>query len=257
MAHSNDDKIYGNLDLPSLGAGFRAVVIGASGGIGGAIYDALSANPNCDEVIGLARHPDKTPQRNLSPIDLDDEASIATAASAMGEKGHVTLVINATGMLHDEQKGITPEKSWKQLDAEKMMANYRANCIGPSLVAKHFLPLLPRQGKAVLAVLSARVGSITDNRAGGWHGYRAAKAGLNMMVVNFAHEMRFRNASAVVMGLHPGTVATALSAPFRNMAKHEIAAPETAAQHLLSVIDAAQSEQSGRCFDWQGLTIPA
>ena len=239
--------------LPSMREGFRAVIIGATGGIGGAIHAELGANPHCGDLIGLAR----TPRADMRHIDLDNDASIANAARQIGEGGTVDLVINATGMLHDESRGISPEKSWKHLDAETMMASYRANCIGPALVGRHFLPLLPRQGKAVMALLSARVGSISDNRSGGWHGYRAAKAGLNMMIVNFAHEMRFRNTAAVILGLHPGTVETRLSAPFRNMARHDIFAPEKAAQHLLAVIDAADAHHSGRCIDWQGALIPA
>ena len=239
--------------LPSMPRGFRAVIIGATGGIGGALHAALAANPHCREAIGLARNP----RADMRLIDLDNDASIETAAREIGAGGTVDLVINATGMLHDESRGISPEKSWKHLDAATMMASYRANCIGPALVGRHFLPLLPRQGKAVMALLSARVGSISDNHSGGWHGYRAAKAALNMMIVNFAHEMRFRNTDAVILGLHPGTVETRLSAPFSNMARHHLFAPEKAAQHLLAVIDAAAADHSGHCIDWQGAVIPA
>ena len=119
--------------LPSMREGFRAVIIGATGGIGGAIHAALAANPHCGDVIGLARTPG-----GMRHIDLDDDASIANAARQIGEGGTVDLVINATGMLHDESRGISPEKSWKHLDAETMMASYRANCIGRRLLADIF-----------------------------------------------------------------------------------------------------------------------
>lgn len=237
--------------LPSLPEGFRAVVVGATGGIGHALIETLSRNPRCREVISLARNPHEGGVK----IDLDDETSIAAAAATIANTGGADLIINATGMLHDEDRGIMPEKSWKHLDRDRLMAFYQANCIGPSLLASHFLPLLPRQGKSVMALLSARVGSIGDNRSGGWHGYRAAKAALNMMIRNFSHEMRFRNKDAVILGLHPGTVETRLSAPFRNMARHDIIAPDLSAQHLLQVIDAADSSLSGHCLDWKGQII--
>ncbi|MGC6485487.1 MAG: SDR family NAD(P)-dependent oxidoreductase [Candidatus Puniceispirillales bacterium] len=238
--------------LPSLRDGFRAAVIGATGGIGGALLTALQENPRCGDAIGLARNP----QPGMIPIDLDDETSLIAAAASLSGDGNLDLIINATGRLHDQDTGLTPEKSWKHLDAARLVESYRANCIGPAMLAKHFLPLLPRQGKAVMAFLSARVGSISDNRSGGWHGYRAAKAGLNMMIRNFSHEMRFRNADAVILGLHPGTVETRLSAPFRNTARHDILAPASSATHLLQVIDAAGAPVSGSCIDWKGQIIP-
>lgn len=248
--------IYQDSTLPSLPAGFRAVVVGARGGIGSALLTRIGALPHCGEVIGLTRTPVQNYSGKVIQTDLDDETSIAQAAAEIAKGGDLHLVINATGMLHDEARGISPEKSWRHLNAASMLAQYQANCVGPALMAKHFLPLMPRRGKAVMALLSARVGSISDNRSGGWHAYRAAKAGLNMMVVNFSHEMRFRNADAVVIGLHPGTVATRLSEPFRNQARHDITPPATAAQHLLAVIDAASADQSGHCLDWKGEIIP-
>lgn len=245
-------RYYDDPMLPSLGENFTAVVVGASGGIGGGLCRQLAANPACTRLYACARQPGET---GLA-IDLEDEASIAAAAAEIAESGQPALVIGATGMLHHPEKNRQPEKSFKHLSSEGLIDYYTANCIAPALLAKHFLPLLPRRGKTVLALLSARVGSIADNRKGGWHGYRAAKAGLNMLIRNFALEMGLRNPDAVVIGLHPGTVATGLSAPFRGMVNHDIFSPDEAAQHLLAVIDAAGPDATGHQLDWKGEVIP-
>ncbi|MCE2517793.1 MAG: SDR family NAD(P)-dependent oxidoreductase [Alphaproteobacteria bacterium] len=236
-------------DLSSFPDGFRALVIGASGGIGAALVTALDANPGCAAVHGLSRRAGD----GHGFIDLDDEDSIAAAAQALTPLGPFHLIINATGQLHGDE--VTPEKTWRHLEADRLLAYYRANCVGPALVAKHFLPLLAKPEKAVFAALSARVGSIADNHVGGWHGYRAAKAALNMMIRNFAIELKLKTPTAIVIGLHPGTVETALSAPFRGMVKHEVFTPETAAGHLLSVINRAGAEDSGHQLAWDGQVI--
>ena len=259
-----DEAFHGDTLLPSLhgdaGGGFSAVVVGAGGGIGGAIHRQLSENPHCRRLHACARDPSVAGAAGSPPgglaVDLDDEASIAAAAAAIGGEGTPALVIGATGMLHDPGAGLAPEKSWRQMTHGGLAEYYRANCVGPAMLAKHFLPLMPRKGKAVFALLSGRVGSIGDNRTGGWHGYRAAKAGLNMLIRNFAVEMRARNPDAVVLGLHPGTVATGLSAPFRGNVRHGVLAPDESAGHLLAVVDAAGPEQSGCQIDWRGAIIP-
>ena len=261
-----DEVFQGDALLPSLhresGEGFAAVVVGAGGGIGGALHKKLSENPNCQRLHACARDPSAAgvagaagPLPDSLAVDLDDEGSIAAAAAAIGGEGEPALVIGATGMLHDSGSGLMPEKSWRQMTHEGLTEYYRANAIGPAMLAKHFLPLLPSRGKAVFALLSGRVGSIGDNRSGGWHGYRAAKAALNMLIRNFAVEMRTRNPDAVVLALHPGTVATKLSEPFRGNVRHEVLTPDESARHLLSVIDAATPGQSGSQLDWRGRIV--
>ena len=242
-------------DLSSFPDGFRAVVIGASGGIGAALYEALDAHPRCAAIHGFSRR-GMTAANSAAygSIDLDDEGSIAAAAQAVAAQGPVHLIITATGQLHGPE--VTPEKTWRHLEADRLLAYYRANCVGPALAAKHFLPLLAKPEKAVFAALSARVGSIADNRVGGWHGYRAAKAGLNMMIRNFAIELQLKSPNAVVLGLHPGTVATGLSAPFRGKVSHDIFTPEVAAGHLLNVADRATPQESGHQLAWDGQKIP-
>ena len=232
-------------------------IIGASGGIGQALADRLAQQPEqVNRVYRLSRRP----LEGHLHMDLDDEASIINAAQLIAQDsakdGPLDLVINATGLLHDADQGITPEKTWRHLDPKTMMAVYQANCVAPVMAAKHFLPLMRRSGKSVYAVLSARVGSIADNRVGGWHSYRAAKAGLNMTLRNLALEMALKSPDAIVMGLHPGTVATGLSEPFRGMVKHDIFSPEASADHLIKVIDDATPQSSGHQWAWDGTKIP-
>lgn len=223
--------------------GGLAVVIGAGGGVGGALLAALRGDARFAEVIGYAR----------DRLDLADEASIAAAAREVAARGlEVRLVILATGVLHGP--GFSPEKSWRELDAGAMAQVFAANAIGPALVMKHFLPLLPRAGKSVFAALSARVGSIGDNRLGGWYSYRASKAALNQMVRTAAVELGRGRREAVCVALHPGTVATKLSAPF-GKGGLEVQEAAVSAGRLLSVIDGLGAGESGGFFDHMGKAI--
>ena len=186
--------------------------------------------------------------------DLTDEAGIATAAQAI--IGEVELVIVATGVLHDDAHAVRPERSYRALDGAAMARVLAINTIGPALIAKHFLSLLPRGRRAVFAALSARVGSIGDNRQGGWHAYRASKAALNMLIANFAIELARTHPQAVVAGLHPGTVDTGLSLPFqRGVAPERLFSAPVAAGHLLAVIDGLVPADSGGLFAWDGARI--
>ena len=218
-----------------------AVIIGASGGIGAALAGALETDWR---VIRLGR----------PLIDLLDENSIALAARALAAEGtSPELVIVATGVLHSEAKG--PEKSLRELDLDWMMLNYRINAIGPALVAKHFLPLMPKNKRICFAALSARVGSISDNRLGGWHSYRASKAALNMLIRNLAIEWHRKNAASIIVGLHPGTVETPLSAPFKGNPAHDRFAAPDAAKQLLAVLESLKPDQSGQLFAYNGALI--
>jgi NAD(P)-dependent dehydrogenase (short-subunit alcohol dehydrogenase family) len=138
-----------------------------------------------------------------------------------------------------------------------MAALFALNTIGPAVIAKHMLPLLPRGRRSVFAALSARVGSITDNRLGGWHSYRASKAGLNMLVRDFAIEMRRTHPHSVIVALHPGTVDTPLSRAFqRNLPDGQLTTSQDAAMHLLAVLDGLTPAESGGFFAWDGQPIP-
>lgn len=237
----------------------RAVVWGASGGVGRALVAALAASGDYAVVHAGSRAPAAPAAGVVRPFrfDLLDEASIAEAAQAIAADGPVDLAIVATGLLHGGE-GLQPEKSFAALEAEAMIALFRANAVGPALIAKHMLPALPKDRRSVFAALSARVGSIGDNRLGGWHSYRASKAALNMLIANLAIELRRTRPSAIAIGLHPGTVDTALSAPFQKRVEpHRLFTPETSASHLLSVIAALGEGDSGGVFAWDGQRIAA
>jgi NAD(P)-dependent dehydrogenase (short-subunit alcohol dehydrogenase family) len=230
------------MTMTSFAPGARAAVIGASGGIGGAVAAALRADPAFAEVLALSR--------SATGLDVTDEPSVAAAAEAAGD---LDLVFVATGLLHDG--AYQPEKDMRALTHDGLMRAFAVNAVGPALVAKHFLPRLRRDKKAVFAALSARVGSIGDNAVGGWHGYRASKAALNMLLKNLAIETARRRPRAVILAMQPGTVDTGLSKPFQGSAA-SLMAPAEAAAHLLAVIDRAGPELSGRLVDWRGAVLP-
>lgn len=232
-----------------------AVVIGRSGGIGAALAAGL-VEAGFARVVGLSRtHAASIAGVEDGRLDLDDEGSIAAAASGLGRALPVRLVVVATGRLSGE--GTLPEKSLAALEPGALARAFQVNAIGPALCGKHFLPLLAREGRAVFACLSARVGSLADNRLGGWHGYRASKAALNMIVRNFAIETARRHPSQVCVCLHPGTVETGLSAPFRRgLADGQLASPSVAAANLIRVMDGVGPDRSGTCLAWDGTTVP-
>ncbi|GAB1479916.1 SDR family oxidoreductase [Paracoccaceae bacterium] len=217
----------------------RSLVIGASGGIGGALSLALQAR---GRVVGLSRSHDG--------LDLTDEASIERVMGA--QDAPFDLVVVATGAL--QIGAASPEKTLRALSSEAMLAQFALNAVGPALVIKHALRLMPRGAPSRLAVLSARVGSIGDNRLGGWYSYRAAKAALNQIVHSAAIEAARSHPQACLVALHPGTVATGLTAA--HSGGHPAVAPEVAAGHLLSVLDGLTPADSGGFFDWQGKPVP-
>lgn len=223
-------------------AGFRAIVLGANGGIGAALVAALQSEPNCAHVTALSRssHP---------KIDLLDEPTLAAAAAELAPAGPYHLIITAIGILQNDT--LQPEKSLRALDPAQMAASYAINAIGPALVIKHFAPLLPREGRAILATLSARVGSISDNRLGGWYSYRASKSALNQLIRTASVEVARTKPDALLLALHPGTVATKLSAPYKTT--HDIFTPQDAATRMLAAINSAA--KTGQFLAYDGSTI--
>lgn len=236
-----------DLTFSSFPAGGQAVVIGASGAIGEAVARLLRDASPFERVTGLSRS--STP-----PLDLTDEDSIARAADATAAADlPLRLLFDATGYLHGDHG--MPEKSWRQLDPAALAHAFAVNTIGPALLMKHFLPLLPRNGKSLFATLSARVGSIGDNRYGGWYGYRASKAALNQIVRSAAVELGRKRGEGIVVALHPGTVDSPLSVPFSKDGL-DVRPPDEAAHDLLAVIEGLSQEQSGCFFDYAGEPIP-
>ena len=224
----------------------QAVVIGAGGGLGRALAAALEQSGAYGRVLRLGRG--STP-----PLDLLSEPSVTAAAVWAAAQGEVRLVLDATGFLHDAR--FRPERGWRDIDPTHMAHAFAVNAIGPALLMKHFCPLFPREGRAVFATLSARVGSIGDNRLGGWHSYRASKAALNQLVRTAAVELRRHNPAGICVALHPGTVDTALSKPFGKTGL-DVRPPDVAAGELLAVLGGLRAEHSGRFYDQHGGLIP-
>jgi len=235
--------------ITSLGAGVRALVVGATGGIGGAFSALLSDDPAVGELLTTGR---SGADGVTHLLDLTDEATIARAADKIGENGPIHLIINATGMLA-RPPDLLPEKTLTALDPQNMHTQFAINAIGPALLIKHFHKLFPRDRKCVFASLSARVGSIGDNRLGGWHSYRASKAAQNMLMKGAAIELQRKRPDTVVMLLHPGTVQTGLSAPFRG--DRDTLTPGDAAARLLQVIDGTGPNETGCFKDYAGKSI--
>lgn len=229
--------------LSNFGDDLRVAVVGASGGIGAALARQLADAPNVADVIRLGR------SNADVPLDLLDEGAVAAAAQSVGE---VHVVICAAGLLHGD--GVAPEKTWAALDAAAMARVFAVNAIGPALLAKHFLPLLAKGRPGAFAALSARVGSIGDNRLGGWVSYRASKAALNQVIRTFAVELARKRPEALIVGLHPGTVDTGLSKPFQR--GRQPFTPEQSARHLLGTLDGLTPDDSGGVFAWDGARLP-
>lgn len=230
--------------MNSLPDQYSALVIGASGAIGGAMAGLLAADPRCGFVQGLHRH-------SNPPIDFAREESVAEAARALASGPRYHLIVNAAGILHSDE--FMPEKRLADLHYAQMRATFEANTFGPALVLRHFTGLLA-DDRAILAMLSARVGSIHDNRLGGWYSYRASKAALNMLVKTAAIEVARTQPHAVLVALHPGTVASRLTQPFRG---EQIGRPAAdAARDMLHVLDALRPESTGKFCAYDGTDLP-
>jgi NAD(P)-dependent dehydrogenase (short-subunit alcohol dehydrogenase family) len=230
--------------MTSLGRQYRALVIGASGGIGAAFVDVLRSDPACGAVVALSRSTDG--------FDITDEQSVENAAERLTtQEAGFDVIVCATGAL--TINGVGPEKALKAVTAQSMAAQFALNAIGPALVLKYFSPLLVKDSRAMMAFLSARVGSIGDNRLGGWISYRASKAALNQIVRTAAIEIARTRPQAVVVSVHPGTVATSLSQAFS--AGHERMEAQESASQLLNVLDHLTADNTGGFFAYDGSTI--
>lgn len=236
----------------------RIAIIGAGGAIGGALLQRYrQAQPEAS-ILAYSRTAAAaaTPPLQWQALDLLDERSIAAAAAHAAAGGPLDRVLVCTGLLH--APGRRPEKSLRELDAAWLQHNFLVNSVGPALLLKHFLPLLRRDERAVFAALSARVGSISDNRLGGWYSYRASKAALNMLIATTAIELKRTHPRALLIGLHPGTVDSRLSAPFQTQLRAgQLQTPQQAAAHLHRVIESADAALSGHCLAWDGSVVPA
>ncbi|MGA1341945.1 MAG: SDR family NAD(P)-dependent oxidoreductase [Hyphomonas sp.] len=234
-----------------------AVIYGSSGGIGRALSEAVTASCKYARVFAISRSGTMITGADNRRAEFTDEAQLAALADEIGTAGPVTLCLVASGLLSDGP-GLQPEKTYRSLSPDAFGRVFAANTIAPALIAKHMLPLMPKSERSVFAALSARVGSISDNRLGGWHSYRASKAALNMLIRNFAIEQARRAPGSICVALHPGTVDTRLSKTFQGGVPGEkLFTPQQSAEYLLGVIDRLRAEDAGKCFDWAGKEVPA
>lgn len=220
------------------------MVLGASGALGQAWLELLQADSRCAQVVGLSRQSDP-------PLVLEDEASLTACAHHLATLGPLHLVLDATGALTIEGRG--PEKRLDELDRAALLRAFEVNAVGPALLIKHLAPLLATAQRVVWAKLSARVGSIEDNAKGGWYGYRASKAALNMFLQTAAIELARKRPLAVVAALQPGTVRSRLSQPFVG---DNALDPRTSAQRLLDVLDTLEPTGRAQFVDHLGQAIP-
>lgn len=235
------------------------MLFGASGGIGQAIRAYIESQVSYDHLWIGSRNPLKSAEAKTHPFvfSIDDEKTIEEAVKKACDHGALDLVIVATGLLSNGSD-ITPEKNLRDLKLGQLEEYFKVNTIGPSLIAKHTIPKLNKTNKSVFAALSARVGSISDNRIGGWYGYRSSKAALNMMLKCSAIEVARRNKNAIIVGLHPGTVDTNLSKPFQaNVPDHQLFSPEKSAEYLMNVVVSLKADQTGKVFAWDAQEIDA
>ena len=244
------------MKLENFGNKLRVIVVGSSGGIGKALIQHFVDNPQVARIHALSRGGQSHPSPKVANLTFDftKEESLIAAAQALREVGPFDIILVATGLLQGE--GISPEKNMRAMSHEGFAKSFEINTIGPAMTAKYFVPLLRRDEKAVFAALSARVGSISDNRLGGWYAYRASKAALNMVLNTTAIEIGRRFKNQIIVGLHPGTVDTPLSKPFQaNVPADKLFTPEFSAERLLTVIDGLTAADSGNLFDWAGERI--
>ena len=244
--------------LETLHANANVAVFGASGGIGGAFVEQLAADPSIASVHAFSRTPIESAHAKVvaRSVVYDDDEALRDAAQLATAEQPLDLVIVASGILHRAAE-LRPEKSLRDLSAANMAEVFAVNTILPAMLAKHFLPCLRRGHKTVFAALSARVGSIADNRLGGWVSYRASKAALNMVLKTLAIEHARRWPESVLVALHPGTVDTRLSKPYSGgVPEQKLFSTAQSANYLLGVIDELQAADSGGFFAWDGSRIP-
>lgn len=245
----------------------NALVIGASQGIGlGFVRHLLqkleiktiyATYRSVDTAIGLLALAEQHSARvRCFAVDVPQEEQIESCCKhiqVVGDQLH--WVINCVGILHEQE--LQPEKGLRQLNAEQLTRYFQVNSIGAALWAKHLLPLLKHDDRSVLATISAKIGSIGDNRLGGWYGYRASKAALNMFMRTAAIEYRRRSPQTIVVMLHPGTTDTKLSKPFqRNVPPEKLFSVDRTVTQLLAVLEGLDKDDSGQFFSWDGNSLP-
>jgi len=245
----------------------HALVVGATRGIGLEFVNQLLQDERSVHVFATYRSEQTAapllelakqhPQRlHCVPMDITEESQIeAGIAQIKSVVPNLHFVVNCVGLLHNEQQ--QPEKALRQLNADKLLTYFQVNSIGPALIAKHVMPVLKHKEPSLLATISAKIGSIGDNRIGGWYGYRASKAALNMFLKTASIEYRRRSPHTAIVMLHPGTTDTGLSKPFqRGVPPEKLFSTEKTVSQLMSVLADVKMEDSGEFFSWDGSRLP-
>ena len=233
----------------------KVAVIGSSGAIGSAFVDHYINDLSIDSIFSFSRSSIGIDNNKVKHflIDIENESSIENAAKSIEETNFDEIII-ASGLLHTNDFG--PEKSIKDLKADNILKVFNVNTVGPAIIGKYFLPLLNKDNKSVMAFLSARVGSISENKLGGWYAYRASKSALNQVIKTFSIELKRTNPKAIIIGLQPGTVDSELSAPFkRSVSNNKLFTAEYSVSQLLEVIERADESSSGNLISWDGEII--
>ena len=233
----------------------KVAVIGSSGAIGSAFVNHYINDLSVNSIFSFSRSSigiDNNKVKHFS-IDIENESSIQNAAKSVEEINFDEIII-ASGLLHTNEFG--PEKSIKDLKADNILKVLNVNTVGPAIIGKYFLPLLNKDNKSVMAFLSARVGSISENKLGGWYAYRASKSALNQVIKTFSIELKRTNPKAIIIGLQPGTVDSELSAPFkRSVSNNKLFSAEYSVSQLIGVIERADESSSGNLISWDGEII--
>ena len=232
-------------------------IIGSSGAIGNSISEKLIKDDSVKLIYKFSRTSgsDDTDKVKNIQIDIEDQDSIETGVAKLPKDIKFDLIFVATGILHNDDD-IFPEKSIRDISKEKLQKVLLVNTIGPTQIGKYFIPLLKKDVRSVFAFLSARVGSISENKLGGWYAYRASKTALNQIIKNFSIEVRRSNPNAIFVGLQPGTVKSYLSKPFeKNVKEGKLFTPEYSSEKMLEVITSLDEEDSGKIFAWDGEEI--
>jgi len=233
----------------------KVAVIGSSGAIGRAFVDHYINDLSINSIFSFSRSSIGIDNNKVKHflIDIENESSIENAAKSVEETNFDEIII-ASGLLHTNEFG--PEKSIKDLKADNILKVLNVNTVGPAIIGKYFLPLLTKDNKSVMAFLSARVGSISENKLGGWYSYRASKSALNQVIKTFSIELKRTNPKAIIIGLQPGTVDSELSAPFkRSASNNKLFSAEYSVSKLLGVIERADESSSGNLISWDGEII--
>ena len=233
----------------------KIAIFGVNGAIGNAFVSKFLQNSNIEKIYTFSRSPLQTDNNSKVQhlkLNITNEKEIIEASNSIQDT--LDLIIIATGILHNDK--IQPEKTYANINIQQLETNFLINTISPALIIKHFIKFLPKDKKSIIGVLTARVGSISDNKLGGWYSYRASKAALNMLIKTFSIELSRKLKQNIIVGLHPGTVDSDLSKPFQGFVpKEKLFSPSHSVNCLMNVLENLDLKDTGKIFDWQGLEI--